>query len=186
MVDAIYVVVPEEAINVCTDKCIEPFQFQKVVKIVAGGNQRSDSVYNGLKQIDDSFDIVVIHDGVRIFVNKSMIENSINAAIEYGASSCAVPLNDTIKLAKEDLFVGETRNRNGIFCMQTPQTFKRDLIIQAYNKAGVSRSSYTDDTSFLQEFSSYKIKIVDGSKFNIKITSEEDLEIARLFLRAGY
>jgi 2-C-methyl-D-erythritol 4-phosphate cytidylyltransferase len=185
LIDAIYVAVPEDSIKICTDKCIKPFHFLKVMKIIAGGKERSDSVYNCLKEIDESHEIVVIHDGVRLFVTDSMIEESINAAKEYGASICAIPLHDTIKYVSKDLFIKEHRERESVYCVQTPQAFKKDLILDAYEEAGSKRSDFTDDSSFIEKYSSCKIKVVPGSIFNFKITKEEDLFIASLFLRAG-
>jgi 2-C-methyl-D-erythritol 4-phosphate cytidylyltransferase len=185
LIDAIYIAVPEDLIEICIEKCIKPFQFLKVKKIIAGGKERSDSVYNCLKVVDDNCKIVIIHDGVRLFVTDSMIEESINAATEHGASICAIPLHDTIKSVSEDLFIKEHRNRDGIYCVQTPQAFKKDLIFDAYEQAGIARSKFTDDSLFIEKYSKCKIKVVLGSIFNIKITKEEDLQMASLFLRAG-
>ncbi|MBU1627151.1 2-C-methyl-D-erythritol 4-phosphate cytidylyltransferase [bacterium] len=185
LIDAVYIAVPEKSIQNCIDKCIEPFKFQKVKKVIPGGKERSDSVYNCLEVVDESYEIVVIHDGVRIFVSDTMIQDSINAAKKYGASICAIPLRDTIKSVSKKLFIRETKVRDNIFCVQTPQAFKRELILKAFKKAGLSRGNFTDDSSFIEKYTSCKVKVVKGSIFNLKITEEEDLLIARLFLRAG-
>jgi len=186
LVDGIYLVVPKETVQFCLEKCVAPFQFQKIVKIVNGGEERSDSVYNCLQALDDDIDLVLIHDGVRIFVTRKMIEDSIKSAMKHGAAICAIPLTDTIKSISKDLFVKDTHERKDIFCVQTPQAFKASLIKEAYRKAGPSRKELTDDSSFVERFSRNKVKVVNGSTFNIKITSLDDLYTARLFLRAGY
>jgi len=186
LVNLIFVAVPEDSIKLCMNKCIEPFHFQKVIEVIPGGKERSDSVFNCLKQLDGSVDLVMIHDGVRIFVTHYMIKESVEKAAECGSSVCAIPLSDTIKVITKNRYVKQTRSREGIYCMQTPQTFKRDIIVDAYEKAGVARSGFTDDSSIVEEYTDCKTKIIDGHKFNIKITSEEDLEMARIFLRAGY
>ena len=156
-----------------------------VVKIVEGGLERKDSVYNGIKALDKENDIVLIHDGVRPFVTKEIILNSIRAAHQFGAAVAAVPVIPTIKRADEDGFVVSTLNRKILWEIQTPQAFKRDVIVKAYNCRGQACLSPTDitDDAMLVERSGHKVKIVMGSYDNIKITTPKDLITANVILR---
>jgi len=149
------------------------------VKIVAGGARRKDSVYNGLKALGKGCDIVLIHDGVRPFVTKEIILNSIKAAKRFGAAVVAVPVIPTIKRVDEKGFVVSTLNREFLWDIQTPQAFKRDIIVKAYRNC---RGNNITDDAMLVENAGYKVKIVMGSYDNIKITTPKDLKIAEAIL----
>lgn len=157
---------------------VNKFRFKKVTDVVIGGKTRAESVGNCLKIVDASFDIVLIHDGARPFIEKSMIESSIRLAEKYGGCIVAVPESDTVKLAGRDLFIKKTLDRNRLFRAQTPQAFRRSLIQKAYTgiKKGV-----TDDSG-LAEKSGVRVKILEGSYKNIKITTKEDLKFAEVLL----
>lgn len=145
-----------------------------VQRIVAGGEQRQDSVFNGLKAIDEDTEIVIIHDGVRPFVTQEMIRESVEAALEHGGAVVGVPLGDTIKRLGEDRFVERTVDRDSLWAMQTPQTFRYDLLREAFEKA-YGESFYGTDEASLLERLGRKVKIIPGSPLNIKITRKEDL-----------
>jgi len=155
------------------------FRIKKVIDIVAGGSTRSGSVRNCLRKVNGSFDIVLIHDGARPFVQEHMIEESIRLADRYGGCIVAVPESDTVKLAKPGLFIKTTLDRNRIFRAQTPQAFRRELIKKAYMAGREKRA--TDD-SVLAEKLGARIKILEGSYKNIKITTRDDLKLAEVLL----
>ena len=146
---------------------------------MAGGATRTESVRNCLAHVDDSFDIVLIHDGGRPFIDGRTIARSVAMARRYGGSIVAVPENDTVKLVGKDLFVKKTLDRSRIFRAQTPQVFKRELIKKAY-AAGITAGA-TDDAG-LVERAGGKVKIVTGSYRNIKITTKEDLKLAEVLI----
>ncbi len=193
----IILVIPEKDQNYCQKHIIDPFVFTKNIHITQGGKKREDSVSNGLKMVCgriESLDktIVMIHDGVRPFVDNSIIKNCINGAIQYGACIPAVKITDTIKQVysdseiNSDFFIQKTINRESLYSAQTPQTFKLDLILKAFDHAKKNSFSGTDDAS-LMEYLGHNVYIVKGSKLNIKITTQEDLVLGKylLALKAG-
>lgn len=149
------------------------------IKIIAGGATRQHSVYNGLFALPPDTDIVIIHDGVRPFVSEKIIRNSILSAWKYGASIAAVPVKDTVKIARNG-FVVSTTDRKNIFLAQTPQTFRYLLIMKAYKKAFKEKYFSTDDSALVERLGK-KIKIVLGDYKNIKITTRDDLRDADKF-----
>jgi len=152
---------------------------RKMIAVVAGGRTRFESVRNCLAKVDDSFDIVLIHDAARPLVDKALIRKSIALCKKTGACVVAVRETDTVKLADKDLFIKSTLDRTRIFRAQTPQVFRRDIIRKAYALAPAD--TVTDDAS-LVEMLGIRIKILEGSYRNIKITTREDLKIAEALL----
>lgn len=158
------------------------YGWKKVVAVLEGGKERQNSVANGLAAVEKDTDIVLIHDGVRPFVTDEMIADSIAAAQEYGGAVIGVPAKDTIKVCSADGMAVETPDRSTLWQIQTPQTFQRDLIVNAYEKADRDGFLGTDDAS-VAEFAGHQVKVVMGSYRNIKITTREDLVIAEAFLK---
>lgn len=158
---------------------VKKFHFKKIIGIVIGGRNRYESVKNCLKNVSALFDIVLIHDGARPFVEKSMIEKSIDLAKKHGACIVALPETDTVKIVDGNLFIRKTLERDKIFRAQTPQVFRRDLIKKAYGSSDGDKS--TDD-AHLVEILGKKIKVLKGSYRNIKITTKEDLKLAEVLL----
>lgn len=156
--------------------------FSKIKSVVAGGEHRQDSVWNGIKEIlKFDIDILLIHDGVRPFVSNELIQNVINAVNENEAAVPAVAPKDTIKISNGKGFLINTPDRNTLFAVQTPQGFKTKLIVGAYKKAYADKFYGTDDAGLVERLD-VKIKIVEGEYTNIKITTKEDLVYAsRLF-----
>lgn len=154
----------------------------KNIKIAFGGQERQDSVYNGLKVLDKNCEIVLIHDGARPFVTDEIIEKSIKCAQKYNCAIVGVPVKDTIKIVNENNDVCDTPNRNTLWSIQTPQVFDYSLIMNAHEKAKADEYYGTDD-SMLMEYLGYNVKVVEGSYNNIKITTPEDLKIAEEILR---
>ncbi len=151
------------------------------IETVTGGKERQNSVYNALKAADlEQDDIVVIHDCVRPFVTESMIEQCIDAAGENSAAIFAVPASDTVK-GVADGFISSTIPREGVQLAQTPQAFKYGLIMNAHEQAASKGLICTDD-AHIAELYGCSVKILPGSKINIKITTREDLLFARSIL----
>ncbi|UPA30493.1 2-C-methyl-D-erythritol 4-phosphate cytidylyltransferase [Terrisporobacter glycolicus] len=154
----------------------------KNIKVALGGKERQDSVYNGLKKVDEKCEIVLIHDGARPFVTNEIIEKSINCAKEYNSAIVGVPVKDTIKIVNENNEVSDTPNRSTLWSIQTPQVFDYSLIIRAHEKAKYDKYYGTDD-SMLIEYLGQNVKVVEGCYNNIKITTPEDLKIAEEILK---
>lgn len=160
------------------------YGWKKVAAVLEGGKERQNSVANGLAAVEKDTDIVLIHDGVRPFVTEEMIADSIVAAQAYGGAVIGVPAKDTIKVCSADGLAVETPDRSTLWQIQTPQTFQRSLIVDAYEKAEKDGFLGTDDAS-VAEFAGHQVKVVMGSYRNIKITTKEDLVIAEAFLKEG-
>jgi len=151
------------------------------IKLAFSGKRRQDSVFNGLKKLERC-DYVIIHDGVRPFFRKKMVKNGINGLKKFDAVITAVPLNDTIKLKKDNLVI-ETINRDQLAAVQTPQFFKFDKLFQYYKE--YNKLSFTDD-SYLFELKRENISIIMGAKENIKITTPFDYKIAKCLVKEGF
>ena len=172
----------EERQRALTD-VIERYGVKKVQKVVAGGETRQQSVYNGLKETGSDVEIVVVHDAVRPFVTEDLIERSIQAARTGGGAIVAIPMKDAPKQAGPDRQIQRTLDRNELWLAQTPQTFRRDLLLEAYEKAAIERLQATDDAALVERLG-HKVGIVVGTWENIKITTPEDLVIAEAILAA--
>ena len=149
--------------------------YPKVKKVILGGAQRQDSVLNGLKALD-SPDFVAIHDGARPLISAETIEATLKKAIEYGHATCAVEVKDTIKKVQNDKII-ETPNRQELWQVQTPQVFDYKEILDAHLQ--FEGQSFTDDTLLIEKIGK-SVYIVKGCYKNLKITTPEDVEIARL------
>lgn len=152
-------------------------KYKKVTEITCGGAVRGESVKNGLSKATG--DIAVIHDGARALILPEDIENVINAAVEYGCAALGVKCKDTLKLADENGFIRETVDREFLYNIQTPQVFKLSCIKEMYEKCD---EVFTDDCALAQKFGK-KVKIVDGSYDNLKITTPEDMILAEEILK---
>jgi len=162
----------------------EEYGISKIKRIVAGGKERQDSVYNGLRLIEDKRCIVLIHDGARPLAEKEFIEGMI-AEMMRSKETCdgiipGVPVKDTIKEAEKGL-VKRTLKRDDLWAVQTPQIFLYEKISKAYEQAMEKRHYATDDAAVLERCGG-RIKIIMGSYRNIKITTPEDLIIAEALL----
>lgn len=177
LIDEVVLVVNNNDMFYCKQNVVEDYGLKKVKLLVAGGEQRQNSVYNGLIQVNNEADIIIIHDGARPFINEEIIKNCIEAAQEYGASTTAVPVKDTIKSSDDGGFVKETLERSTLWSIQTPQAFLKDVIIKAHKIAMEDGFNGTDDT-VLAERIGVRTRLVMGSYNNIKITTREDLTFA--------
>jgi len=181
LIRSILLVVGQEDQDYCLKEIIEKFKYRKISQITPGGKRRQDSVKNGLDALSSHSEIIIIHDGVRPFVTKEMIEDSIRAAVRFGAAIIAMPVKDTIKMAHTDGTVLKTLDRETLYQTQTPQAFQAALIREAYSKAMENNFVGTDDASLVERLGK-KVHILPGSYTNIKITTPEDLMLANLIL----
>jgi 2-C-methyl-D-erythritol 4-phosphate cytidylyltransferase len=177
-VDGIYLVVNHRDLPLIQEEILETYHFSKVMKLVIGGRLRQDSVRNGLEAIDEPCDVVVIHDAARPFVSPAFVEKSIFLMEMFDAVVPAIPARDTIKVISKEGFVLKTLERDALWHIQTPQTFKYDLIAKAYREGMAKKLCAYDDSTFIEHLGK-KVKVVEGSPYNIKITTPEDLLIAR-------
>ena len=148
------------------------------VILCPGGARRQDSVKEGLKRIRDC-DLVMIHDGARPFLTLDLIENGLKIVGETGAAVAAVPVKDTIKLAAGERLVVETLKRDKLWAAQTPQMFNFDVIMRAYENLP---AQVTDDASVVERLG-YKVQLYMGDYKNIKVTTTEDLALARIIAK---
>lgn len=175
----------------CRHEIIEKYRFQKVSRIIAGGKERYDSVYQGLRAVKDA-DYVYIHDGARPFLTALILNNAKECVEKYHACAAGVPSKDTIKIADEYGFVRETPPRENVWNIQTPQVFSYTLIKDAYEQlyrlraekkcSGEDCIQITDDAMVVEYILKKQVKLFWGSYENIKITTPEDISIAEGFL----
>ena len=180
-IEDIVVVVKEDESDFLKKEILDKYNF-KNVKIAYGGKERQDSVYNGLKLLDEKCDVVLIHDGARPFVSDKIIDKSIEEAKEHKAIVVGVPVKDTIKVIDNDKNIVDTPNRSVLWAVQTPQTFDYNILIDAYKDAFKNKFYGTDDAMLVERIG-YKVKMLEGSYNNIKITTQEDLNIGSQILR---
>ncbi|WP_020526706.1 2-C-methyl-D-erythritol 4-phosphate cytidylyltransferase [Flexithrix dorotheae] len=157
---------------------VEKHNFKVPHQIAIGGASRFQSVKSGLNKIEEQEGLVAIHDGVRPFISKEIIDLAYQTANKKGNAIVAVQLKDSIREVSET--GNDARDRNRYRLIQTPQTFKIGLIKTAYNTP--ETSFFTDDAS-VAEASGNEINLVEGSYYNIKITTPEDLQIAGIFAK---
>ncbi|NLY18246.1 MAG: 2-C-methyl-D-erythritol 4-phosphate cytidylyltransferase [Clostridiaceae bacterium] len=167
------------------DECIlTPYRFQKIKSVVDGGADRQESVYNGLKKVSSNAELVCVHDGARPFVTVDIIKESVSAAGISGAACAGVPVKDTIKQADKRGVVEKTLARRLLWAVQTPQAFKKEILINAHEKALSDGFRGTDDCVLVERLG-HTVQMVMGSYSNIKITTPEDLVFAEAIAKAG-
>lgn len=174
-IDQVVLVLPKDEIEYCKKEVLEKYSL-KVDKIVEGGTERQDSVYNALKSIDDT-DIVLIHDGARPIISNNIIDEGIKYARIYGAAAPGVMPKDTIKVKNEENFSINTPDRSTLVAIQTPQVFKYENILKCHEKVKENGDIVTDDTMVAEKYG-YKVYLYDGEYTNIKITTPDDIILA--------
>lgn len=182
-IDQIYVAAESSEIR-RIENIVKRYSLNKVKKIIIGGRIRLESVRNCLKEAGDVFDVVLVHDAARPFLEGEMIARSVKLALKYGACIAAVPESDTVKFVDDKLFIRKTLDRNFVFRAQTPQVFRTELIKKAYAAARVTRGAgdrATDDSGLLEAIGC-RVKIARSSYRNIKITTKVDLKLAEVLL----
>jgi 2-C-methyl-D-erythritol 4-phosphate cytidylyltransferase len=181
-ITTIYLVVPEADFEFCEKELVGRLDVRQSVVFVAGGSRRQDSVYNGLQSIQEKEGIVVIHDGVRPLVLPDQIGACIEVAESHGSCILGMPVSDTLKRADGSNRIFETLDRSDIWYAQTPQAFRLPVVLQAHEKARSKGITGTDD-AYLVEQLGHKVKIIAGSRENIKITTPSDLRVAEAILQ---
>ena len=177
LIDSLILVVPEKEFeDARTDWLGRP---SIVKQVVMGGEKRQDSVFNGYKSAPADTDIVLVHDGVRPFLSKEMIKETINIANKFGAAVTAIPIHDTIKQVDDTGKVQRTLKREGMWRIQTPQAFRYNLLGEAFQNAQ-SNSFYGTDEGALIEYLGQEVRVVDGYEWNLKITRPEDLIVGEI------
>ena len=191
IVDEIILVTSKEDIEYVKENIVDKYNLSKVKKIVCGGKERYNSVFCGLDAIDNA-DYVLIHDGARPFVTDDIINNNISALSICDGCVTAVQSKDTVKISDEKDFVASTPERDRVWMVQTPQSFKFDIIYKAYKQLVCNEKIYidkgikiTDDAMVAEYITDIKIKFINGDYRNIKITTPEDLIIAKAYIEAG-
>ncbi|MCE1224967.1 MAG: 2-C-methyl-D-erythritol 4-phosphate cytidylyltransferase [Geobacteraceae bacterium] len=183
LISGIILVIPEDEIPYCRREVVEKYHLSKVLDVVAGGSERQHSVMNGLQALQNyaaADDIILIHDGVRPFIDESILQQSINLASTGAGALVAVQSKDTIKVVHDGTVIS-TPDRSTLWQAQTPQSFRFGQILQAHHRAVQDSFLGTDDCS-LFERDGEPVKIITGSYRNIKITTPEDLVLAEAFL----
>ncbi|MCR5209360.1 MAG: 2-C-methyl-D-erythritol 4-phosphate cytidylyltransferase [Lachnospiraceae bacterium] len=195
-VDDIVLVVNAGDEEMVRDEYVSEYGFKKIGAITAGGKERFNSSANGLKAVreieagylsdNDTEVIVLIHDAARAMITPEVIERTVCDAAEYGACAAGVLSKDTVKIAGEDGFVSSTPSRDRVWIVQTPQSFRYELISKAYERMfeGGDTSHITDDAMVAEQFSDVKVRLTEGSYENIKVTTPDDLITAEKILSA--
>lgn len=182
-IDEIVLVTGKEEIEYCRQEIVEKYGLKKVKSIVAGGKERYHSVFEGLKAIE-SCDYVYIHDGARPFIDQELLQRACDSVHIHKACVVGMPVKDTIKIISPDSFAEHTPDRSTLWMVQTPQVFQYHLVLEAYKNIMQNPGvQVTDDAMVVEKMGQTKIKLVEGSYKNIKITTPEDLEIAEIFLK---
>ena len=179
----ILIAVPKGEEERCWKEWVEPFKFNKSIRIITGGANRQDSVYAGLKAVSGEPEMVVVHDGVRPLVTPGMIRQTLELGMKHRAAVVAIPLKDTIKSIRSDHTIKETIDRSFLWSAQTPQTFSYKLLMEAYERAYQEGVSGTDESSLVERLG-VSVHIVPGSWENIKVTERSDLRLAEFILRS--
>ncbi len=180
-IDDIILVVPQDYIE-HAKHVLQKFSCNKVHKIVAGGMKRQDSVYNGLKAVDiNKYRIFIVHDAVRPFIEATIISQVINIAEKKGAAITAISAVDTIKEITSKGRIVQTFERSKLVQVQTPQAFRAEILFKAFQLAEKEGFYGTDEASLVERLGS-PVYIVKGSANNIKITTENDLRLAKVIV----
>lgn len=188
-IDSVILVASGEDMEYCRKEIVQKYHFNKVEKIVEGGKERYHSVINGVMAAPVC-DYIFIHDGARPFITGSILERLFEEVKISKACVAGMPVKDTIKIADSQGYIETTPKRDLVWMIQTPQVFSYELIYRAYDilqkeetrllKEGIS---ITDDAMVVETLLGEKVKLVEGSYRNIKITTPEDLSVAEGFLQ---
>ena len=172
LIDSLVLVVPEKEVEIARADWLGHPSIVK--QVVIGGEKRQDSVFKGYQTLPADTDIVLIHDGVRPFLSKGMIQETIHIANKFGAAITAIPVHDTIKQVDYTGRVRRTVEREGLWRIQTPQAFRYNLLGEAFHNAQ-RNNFYGTDEGALIEYLGQEVRVVDGYEWNLKITRPEDL-----------
>ncbi len=181
-IDALFVVVPPGEVDYCQVEIVERFGFDKVKMVVPGGERRQDSVRLGLEATKGEYDQVLIHDGVRPLVDEALIEGVLEKAKTSRAVIIGLPSKETVKEVDDRSEVVKTYERKRLWMAQTPQVFRFQDILTAHQRAFHEGWEEATDDSILIERLGIPVKVIQGAENNIKVTTPQDLELARFLL----
>ena len=179
LIDEIVVVTREDLIVPISGLCRDA-ALSKVRKVVRGGETRTQSVLAGVEELSRSIELAAIHDGARPLVSQKVLEEVIRRAAQCGAAAPAVPVKDTVKVARDGL-VESTPDRSVLYAVQTPQVFQRDLIRGALTKVLEAEAALTDDCSAVERLG-IGVALTQGDYCNLKLTTPEDVAMAEALL----
>jgi 2-C-methyl-D-erythritol 4-phosphate cytidylyltransferase len=180
-IDEVILVVRKERVE--SARCAaQMFGCKKVIKIIAGGNHRQQSVSNGLSELSDGAEIVAVHDGARPCITPELISETVKSARQHGSGVAAVKITDTVKEVEKGQTVARTIDRTKLWRVQTPQTFKVELLRKAFELVEKKKIKVTDESSAV-ELISNDVRLVLSSSSNIKITTPDDLVLAAALMR---
>lgn len=190
IIDDIVLVVGKGQEEEVYEKIVRKYHFSKVKAVVEGGAERYASVWNGLQAIADGrigeeskTGYVFIHDGARPFVTENILRRGYDTVCKCRACVAGMPSKDTIKIVDDKTYSTATPERKYVWAVQTPQIFETELITDAYSRLmGKHAVQVTDDAMVLEQMLKMPVKLFEGSYENIKITTPEDLDIAKMFL----
>ncbi len=182
----IILVVPSADRAYCREFMVHPFEYRGPLHLVDGGDTRQASVFNGVvkaRELSQAWDrtLVLIHDGVRPFVERQLITDCLEIAQDKGACIPALKISDTVKQLLDPCQISKTLDRDLLCQAQTPQVFRLDLVLTAFEHARATAYTGTDDASLL-EHAGIPVFVTKGSVFNIKLTTPEDLRLGRYLL----
>lgn len=185
IIDQVVLVVEKGLEAYCQEEIVDKYHLKKVERIVVGGKERYESVYHGLRALEEQIpDYVFIHDGARPFIETEILQRAYEEVQKSKACVVGMPSKDTIKKVDENGIVLETPERKYLWQVQTPQVFAYPLIKEAYDELMSKKIvNVTDDAMVLETMKKMPVKLVEGSYKNIKITTLEDLDIAEIFLK---
>jgi len=172
-IDQVVLVASEDLLALMAAEVVDAHKLRKVRRIVPGGARRQDSVRLGLEAVGPNCRLVAIHDGARPLITPGLIDQAVTQAVRHGAAALAVRPSDTVRRGEEDTFQ-VTLDRDKLWLMQTPQVFSCELILEAHRQAAERRLDGTDDVA-LVEAMGYPVRVVEGFRENIKVTTPEDL-----------
>jgi len=180
-ISEIIVVIPDADRQYCQEAVVKQFAIQKVTHIIPGGRRRQDSVRHGVLAFESQPDFVVVHDGVRPFVSREIVEQAVQSAFLHGAALVAIPMKDTVKRVNERGVVEATLPREQLWLAQTPQVFRYSWLVEAHRLAEEKNIDATDDAGLVEQLG-YPVTIVQGSALNMKMTRPEDLALGESIL----
>lgn len=181
-VDEIIITTGKDDVDFVKNDIVNKYNISKVTHVVPGGKERYDSVMEGLNYVEDD-DYVLIHDGARPLIKKDTINNIIREVKEKSAVIAAVPVKDTIKIVENGVAIS-TPDRRKLYQIQTPQAFRGEIIKNAYKEmVKIKDTTITDDSMVVEKYSEYRVSVVESDYTNIKITTKEDIDIMKTFLK---
>lgn len=188
VIDEVVLVTGKGEENYCRQEIVEKYGLKKVAKITAGGKERYDSVFSGLKALDNSGleknGYVFIHDGARPFLRPELLQKLLDEVRIHKACVAGMPVKDTIKIADAEGRVADTPKRELVWQIQTPQVFSYSLIYEAYQKLfSGDGMQVTDDAMVLEQMTGHPVYLTESYYENIKITTPEDIAVAEVFLK---